>query len=119
MSEHPNRTTTDGEPPAPGMERSGAPQPIDPATGQHKAYWILSEEERAKGFVRPVRAKYLHTKCGTVTRMGIAIAETYARSPGFYGATFCVGDKCRTHFPVGEFVWLDHQGEPTGEKVGS
>jgi len=28
--------------------------------GQQKDYLILSEEERAKGFVRPVRDKYLH-----------------------------------------------------------
>src|SRR4051794_8569721 len=34
---------------------SGAPAPIDPATGMHKDYWVLSAEERAKGFVRPVR----------------------------------------------------------------
>ncbi len=53
-------TTTDGRPPAPGMENAGAPQPIDPKTGQHGAYWILSEVERARGFVRPVRFKYVH-----------------------------------------------------------
>ncbi len=52
------RTTTDGKPPTEGV--SGAPQPIDPATGQHKAYWILSPSERAKGYVRPVRRKYRH-----------------------------------------------------------
>jgi hypothetical protein len=23
--------------------------------GQHGAYWVLSESERAKGFIRPVR----------------------------------------------------------------
>lgn len=30
------------------------------ATGQHEIYLVLSEEERAKGFVRPVRNKYIH-----------------------------------------------------------
>lgn len=30
------------------------------ADGQQKAYLVLSEEERAKGFVRPVRASYIH-----------------------------------------------------------
>jgi hypothetical protein len=28
--------------------------------GQQKSYLVLSEEERAKGFVRPVRTAYLH-----------------------------------------------------------
>lgn len=30
------------------------------ASGQNKKYLILSEEERAKGFVRPVRTEYKH-----------------------------------------------------------
>lgn len=29
-------------------------------TGQHEIYLVLSEEERAKGFVRPVRRSYVH-----------------------------------------------------------
>lgn len=106
------RVTTDGKPPAPGMERAGAPQPINPATGQHGAYYVLSEEERACGFVRPVRDSYVHKKCGTRTTMGLSIAETYARNPKFYGSTFCCG--CRTHLPVAEFTW-----DGTAEEVGS
>ena len=105
-------TTTDGKPPCPGHELSGAPAPIDPITGQHKAYWVLTEEERKKGFIRPVRRKYMHNLCGTVTEMSTAIAETYARDPGYYGSTFCV--HCRNHFPVNEFVW-----DGTAEVVGS
>ena len=62
------------------------------------------EEERAKGYVRPVRTKYIH-KCGAETVMAEALAETYARDPKFYGGTFCVG--CGDHFPVAEFVWSD------------
>lgn len=38
----------------------GAPEEINPETGQHKAYWVLSESERAKGFIRPVRESYKH-----------------------------------------------------------
>jgi hypothetical protein len=79
-----------------------------------EAYLVLSDAERAKGFVRPVRTSYRHETCGAVTVMGIGIAETYARQPDFYGATFCV--RCSMHRPVGpegEFVWLD------GSKVGS
>jgi hypothetical protein len=135
--------------------------------GQNEAYIVLSEEERNKGFVRPVRDSYVHVGkkientfvefipveiyspddkhfnrengfvyfgkyhesesplvgrylketeynaliehkihvggCGTLTRMNSTIAETYARDPKFYGATFCVG--CRKHLPVNEFVW--------------
>ncbi len=83
--------------------------------GQQKAYVVLSAEERAKGFVRPVRRSYIHQKCGVVTTMGQSLAETYARDPNFYSGTFCCG--CGTHFPVGEdgeFVW-----DGTSEKVGT
>ena len=88
---------------------------INPATGMQKGYVVLSDEERAKGFVRPVRESYRHLKCGIITRMGRAIAETYARDPEFYTGTFCVG--CKAHYPVGpdgEFVW-----DGTEEKVGT
>lgn len=81
-------------------------------TGQHEAYLVLSEEEIAKGFVRPVRTKYVHDKCGGLTQMSQKIAETYARDPNFYGATFCVG--CNMHLPVCEFTW-----DGTNLKVGS
>lgn len=33
---------------------------IDPETGMQKDYIVLSEHERAKGFVRPVRNAYIH-----------------------------------------------------------
>lgn len=94
-------------------DRSQLDETIGP-DGQQKNYLVLSAEERAKGFVRPVRCTYIHEKCGTSTKMGLAIAETYARKPGFYSGTFCA--YCREHFPVGEdgeFVWED------GSKVGS
>ena len=74
-------------------------------------YLILSDEERAKGFVRPVRRTYLHQECGSVTTMSRAIAETYARDPHFYGATYCVS--CGKHRPVAEFRW-DGTDEPVG-----
>lgn len=139
--------------------------PSDPRLGRgvggdglNEAYLVLSDEERAKGFLRPVRTSYVHVGisapqfplrdltedeqerygeygyvkfeeypeevhglgrfwtqeqldsvgkgCGVVTTMAQAIAETYARNPQFYGATFCAG--CNTHLPVGEhgeFVW--------------
>lgn len=86
--------------------------------GQNEKYLVLSDEERAKGFVRPVRTAYKHLACGAVTHMGRALSETYARDPKFYGATFCAG--CGTHFPLvignGEraFVW-DADGTGVGE----
>lgn len=44
----------------PGFEQAAAPGPINPVTGQHTSYWILNEDERKKGFVRPVRRTYVH-----------------------------------------------------------
>ena|SRR5687768_6755723 len=82
---------------------------------QNDVYLVLSDEERAKGFVRPVRHAYIHTKCGSVSTMGTALAETYARDPKFYGATFCVA--CSMHRPVGpegEFIWDDGSGQKVG-----
>lgn len=84
--------------------------------GQQRDYIVLSDAERARGFVRPVRRSYIHLPCGTVTTMGLAIAETYARNPAFYGGTFCTG--CGQHFPVGEHGQFDWDGEP-GVKVGT
>jgi hypothetical protein len=153
-------------------DRSQLDSTIGP-DGMQRNYLVLSDEERAKGFVRPVRRSYEHVGiagpkyqlrdldeseiasglntefakfepypplpdpkpmgysigkywsqrdldrvgkgCGTVTTMGNAIAETYARSPGFYSGTFCCG--CGTHLPVGrdgEFVW-----DGTDERVGT
>lgn len=78
---------------------------------QNKKYLVLSEEERAKGFIRPVRQSYVHKRCGVVTRMGLALAETYATCPTYYSATWCEG--CKDHLLVAEFVW-DGTDEPVG-----
>ena len=155
MSDEPKTTLSDGSPVTPDHRE------IDPATGQQRGYVVLSEEERRKGFVRPLRLSYRHvgvrpknetrpltpeeaerhagcgyvlfekypasespvagrfwtgedlgSGCGTVTTMGRAIAETYARDPKFYGGTFCCG--CGKHLPVDQFTW-----EGTNEQVGS
>ncbi len=134
-------TVTGGLPP---VDRSaqqltdGSPVPEDRShtqdrgDGQQKGYIVLTAEERAKGFVRPVRREYIHVGvggheidpndiskhgrtgngCGVLTCMGRSIAETYARDPKFYNGTFCCG--CGKHFPLNEFVWAD-----TDELVGS
>ncbi len=104
-----NTTLTDGSPVTPDHRE------IDPKTGMQKGYVVLSAEERAKGFVEPVRHSYRHLTCGGVTTMGLFIAETYARDPFFYGGTYCA--VCRAHFPVGEdgeVVW-----DGTDQKVGT
>ncbi len=80
--------------------------------GQQLAYVVLSEEERAKGFVRPVRQWYTHLTCGTDTWMSQSIAETYAADPSFYSGTFC--GNCGKHYPLVEFVWRG-----TKDQVGS
>lgn len=91
--------------------------------GQQCCYLVLSEEERAKGFVRPIRHKYRHLKCGTVTTMGSELSETYARDPKFYGGTFCC--HCGAHFRLRqhdaekkEWFWA-FEWEPDGDPVGS
>lgn len=97
---------------ASGLPETPDHREINPLTGQQKEYIVLTPKERAKGFVRPVRRTYRHKVCGTTTSMGLAIAETYARDPGFYTGTFCV--HCREHRPLTEFVW-----EGTDFQLGS
>lgn len=119
--------TTDGR--SPEAARAGQTN----ETGQHASYIVLCEDERKRGFVRPYRDSYKHIGpltqlvngetgedshqvraggCGTVTTMGRALSETYARDPKFYSHTFCV--RCNTHPPVSEFVWT-----ADGQQVGS
>lgn len=117
-------TTTD--PTDPALVRQHDTEPREQAS----KYVVLPEEERAKGFVRPVRRTYTHRfmldgspvarvlvslkgagGCGAATTMGQALAETYARDPKFYSGTYCVG--CQMHRPVEEFIWDD------GSVVGS
>ena len=140
----------------PDLKRYTGPEEPGP---QNSVYLVLSEEERAKGFVRPLRRSYVHVGppkpkypltdvaeadrpkedwikyekypegsaslgkywsqkeldnkgCGCTTTMGLALCETYARDPKFYGATYCC--HCRAHFPVEEFIWKED-----GEVVGS
>jgi hypothetical protein len=93
------------------------PTPTNRAVGdgQMAGHWVLSEEDRTKGYVRPVRVSYRHNVCGVVTMMPLACAQTYAVNPRYYGSTWCCG--CRAYLPVGEhgeFVW-----DGTAEKVGT
>lgn len=88
-------------------------------TPQASTYLFLGKPDTE--FVRPVRQSYVHTRgCGAETRMSLPIAETYARNPGFYGATYCVG--CSRHAAVAEFDWVPAWGEimkPEQQVLGS
>lgn len=106
VTEFGSRLTTDPTDPRLGHGVDETPRP------QQEVYLVLSEEERAKGFIRPYRSKYVHKTCGTETIMGQALSETYARDPKFYGATYCV--HCGMHRPVSEFYW-----SADGQDVGS
>jgi len=73
------------------------PYPTDAPEGGLGRYWT---------------AERLQSGCGSTTYMGVALSETYARDPKFYGSTFCV--QCNRHLPVEEFVWTED-----GHRVGS
>lgn len=54
--------TATGAAPDPGCEpgKSGTPTERKLDDGQKANHWVLTEEERAKGFIRPVRYAYQH-----------------------------------------------------------
>ncbi len=96
MTENPKVTLADGP----------------PVTPEHCE---LRANGRKKGSARPLRYRYVHEKCSSVTTLGAPIADIYSIRPGFYRTAFCA--RCGAHFPVGErgeFVW-----EGTSEKVGT
>lgn len=64
MTDDSRLCTTTGE--SPSKVRAEQTEP----TGQHRAYLILCDAERERGFVKPYRDIYRHRKCGTRTRMG-------------------------------------------------
>lgn len=98
---------TTSDPHDPRLTHGADAEPV----AQADVYLVLSDAERAKGFVRPLRTAYVHGKCGVITTMSADIAATYARQPDFYGSTYCVG--CRMHLPVSEFTW-DKDGQAVG-----
>lgn len=103
------------DPNDPRLTHGADEEPVE----QAEVYLVLSEAERARGFVRPVRQAYIHDTCGRITTMGLALAETYAAKPNFYGATYCT--TCCKHRPVSEFRWVDDNGNdlPGLPRVGS
>jgi hypothetical protein len=110
------RCTVKGKAVDPAKAPANAPTTETLADGQHQDHYVLCPEDRAKGYVEPYRDSYIHEKCGVVTRMPAACAETYAAQPEYYGSTFCCG--CGGYFPVGangEFIW----DKTNGQKVGT
>lgn len=104
------------DPTDPRLTRGVDEEPVP----QAPVYLVLSDAERARGFVRPVRMSYWHNTCGKITSMSAPIAETYARDPGYYGATYCA--HCCMHRRVGaegEFWWVDEIGAVAPDKVGT
>ena len=78
----------------------------------------VSDEERAKGFVRPVRTTYRHVLCGGQTSVPLPIAEIFARDVSAYNGTFCCycGQQFRLTDSEGDpaFLWV-----PDGSPVGT
>lgn len=59
---------------------------VDSSSGQNKAYLILSDEERKKGFIRPVRRSYRHTGKGIDGTKMIPIDEYFRQYPDEYSS---------------------------------
>lgn len=93
-------------------KRLGGQRPVcDQANGHDgpcdSSYRVVSQPDHAA-----IERSHRIGGCGSVTTMGRALSETYARDPKFYGATFCC--TCNRHLPVAEFVWT-----ADGMQVGS
>lgn len=89
--------------------------------GQYERHPTTDEGQ----YVQPVRERYAHTEgdCdGSVTKMSIDLARSFARDPGQYGKTFCAD--CGDYYPLREFVWKGtdkrlHEVHPEGEDDGA
>jgi len=111
------RCTVKGNPVDPAKAPANAPTEERLSDGQHADHYVLCPEDRAKGYVEPLRIDYIHEKCGGVTTMPHACARTYAVQPEYYGSTFCC--TCRDYFPVGkhgEFIWNDGSRQKVGTR---
>lgn len=74
--------------------------------------YLENRSEHPKATGRYWTTSELNSGCNTVTTMGRALSETYAKNPLFYSSTYCVG--CQMHKAVEEFVWT-----ADGQRVGS
>jgi hypothetical protein len=108
--------TTDGNPPRPGFETAAAPAPVDPITGQHLSYWILSEEERAKGFIRPVRRSYKHVGIAGPKHPLLDLTEEQRRGPDVGYVKFEKYPESES--PVTGRYWTQEQLDKVGKGCG-
>lgn len=111
------RCTVKGQSIDPAKAPPHAPTGEKLADGQNADHYVLCPQDRAKGYVEPLRIDYIHETCGAVTTMPRACAETYAAQPEYYGSTFCC--TCRGYFPVGEsgqFIWNDGSRQKVGTR---
>jgi hypothetical protein len=68
---------------APAAEGASAPTEERISGGQLADHWVLPEEERAKGFVRPVRLRYRHVGQRPSHETRALTAEEEERFAGF------------------------------------
>jgi hypothetical protein len=74
------RCTVSGQAPV-NPDDAPVPNSERRADGQHVDHWVLCAEERAKGFVRPVRDAYLHVGIAAPTSLRPLTEEEKARWP--------------------------------------
>ena len=67
------------------------------------SYPMLSDQEKSKGFVRPLRYTYFHPICSGTTMMSDEVAATFAKDPKFHVDLYCY--KCKQNLKVNEFLW--------------
>lgn len=101
-----------------GMRRTGVIERSHLVEGPRrraKVTWALSDEDKRKGRLRPLRYVYLHETCGALTKVSVTTAEFMASQPYAFKRAYCA--HCRAQFaagPDGEFTW-----KGSTERVGS
>jgi hypothetical protein len=72
----------------------------------------LTPEEKAAGFIRPMRTRVKHKFCGTTSILRTVDALDMARDPTSWSTCWCM--VCGRRLPADQFEWF-----PGGEAVGS
>lgn len=71
---------------------------------------VLTEQELAAGFVRPLRLRVLHIFCGRPSAVMAGQAEDLAKDPASWSTCWC--GVCGRRLPIEQFTWVD--GSPVG-----
>lgn len=89
---------------------------IDPATGQQKGYVVLCEDERAKGFVRPVRRSYRHVgPAGPAHPLRDATDDERRRA----GHDYVKFEAYQSESPITGRFWTQAQLDSVGKGCGT